>query len=182
MQRRAMTGDPSGPAGPDDPGVTLGQIAGPFGVRGWVKVKSYTEPVEDILRFPAWQTKLPGGGTRVLKPLEGRRHGEMVVARLEGVVDRDEAGRLARCDVSVPRSALPPLPAGEHYRADLEGLDVLTTTGVVLGRLDHFVETPANAIMVVIGERERWLPLVPQYVKSVDLAARRIVVDWDPDF
>ncbi len=177
-----MAGDPSGPAGGSEPRVTLGQIGSPFGVQGWVKVNSYTEPVDEILDFPAWHLRVRGGEFRVLRLAEGRRHGDGLVARLEGVTDRDEAARLTLCDITVPRGALPPLASGEHYRADLEGLEVVTTEGVVLGRLDHFVETPANAVMVVLGAREHWIPLVRPHLRSVDLAAGRVVVDWDPDF
>jgi 16S rRNA processing protein RimM len=177
-----MAGDPSGPAGPVAPGVVLGQFAGPFGVKGWVKVKSYTEPVEGILGYRDWHVSVPGAGPRTLRPIEGRRHGKLVVARLDGVDDRDAAAVLVDCEISVPRGDLPPTGERQHYMADLEGLEVLTTDGHVLGRLDHFVETGANPVMVVMGERERWLPLVPHCLKAVDLAAGRIVVDWDPDF
>jgi 16S rRNA processing protein RimM len=177
-----VTDEPSGPLAPGTPDVTLGRIAGPFGVKGWVKVKSYTEPEEGILGYRAWQVSLPRGGARVLRPLEGRRHGRMVVARLEGVEDRDAAAALAGHEVSVPRSELPPAGERQYYWADLVGLDVVTLQGEPLGRVDHFVETPGNPVMVVTGERERWLPLVPRHLKSVDLAARRVVVDWDADF
>jgi 16S rRNA processing protein RimM len=177
-----MAGDPSGPARPVAPGVVLGQFAGPFGVKGWVKVKSYTEPVEGILGYRDWHVSVPGAGPRTLRPIEGRRHGKLVVARLDGVDDRDAAAVLVDCEISVPRGDLPPTGERQHYMADLEGLEVLTTDGHVLGRLDHFVETGANPVMVVMGERERWLPLVPHCLKAVDLAAGRIVVDWDPDF
>jgi 16S rRNA processing protein RimM len=182
MNSRAMTGDPSGPAGPVTPGVVLGRIAGPFGVRGWVKVKSYTEPAEGILGYRDWHVSVPGSGPRRLSPVEGRRHGELVVARLAGIDDRDAAAALVHCEISVPRGDLPPTGERQYYLADLEGLEVLTIDGQVLGRLDHFVETGANPVMVVKGERERWLPLVPSCLKEVDLAAGRIVVDWDPDF
>jgi 16S rRNA processing protein RimM len=182
MISRAKAGDPSGPAGPVAPGVVLGQFAGPFGVKGWVKVKSYTEPVEGILGYRDWHVSVPGAGPRTLRPIEGRRHGKLVVARLDGVDDRDAAAALVDCEISVPRGDLPPTGERQHYMADLEGLEVLTTDGHVLGRLDHFVETGANPVMVVMGERERWLPLVSHCLKGVDLAAGRIVVDWDPDF
>jgi 16S rRNA processing protein RimM len=174
-----MTGDPSGPAGPV---VVLGRLAGPFGVKGWVKVKSYTEPAEGILRYREWRVVVPGAGPRMLRPVEGRRHGDLVVARLDGVSDRNEAAALVHAEISVPRSELPPAGDRQYYLADLEGLDVVTTEGHMLGRLDHFVETRANPVMVVVGERERWLPLVPSCLKRVDLEAGRIVVDWDPDF
>lgn len=174
-----MTDDPSGPAAR---GVTLGHIAGPFGVKGWVKVKSYTEPEEGILGYREWRVHVPHGGTRTLRPVEGRRHGKLVVARLDGVNDREAAAALSHCEVSVPRGELPPAGERQYYRADLVGLEVVATDGRPLGRVDHFVETPANPVMVVRGEREHWLPLVPRHLKSVDLDAGRIVVDWDPDF
>lgn len=162
--------------------VTLGRVASPFGVKGWVKVKSYTEPLEGILRYPEWHIEAPGADRRVMRLVEGRRHGEMVVARLAGVDDREAAAALLHCEVRVPRAALPEPGPGQYYWADLVGLEVVTLEGVGLGRVDHFVETPANPIMVVLGERERWLPLVPQHLKRVDLAAGQVVVDWDPDF
>jgi 16S rRNA processing protein RimM len=163
--------------------VTLGRIVGVFGIKGWVKVKSYTEPAEGILDYGAWQLAAgPGVPRRTVKALEGRRHGTLVVARLDGVADRDAAAALAHCDIVVPRADLPEPGPGQYYWADLEGLEVVTTEGVGLGRVEHFVETPANPVMVVRGERERWLPLVPQCVKTVDLDAGRVVVDWDPEF
>jgi 16S rRNA processing protein RimM len=176
MTSPVRTGDPSGP------GVVLGRVTGPFGVKGWVKLRSYTEPREGILGYREWHVLVPGAGSRKLMPVEGRRHGNLVVARLEGVEDRDAAAALANAEISVARAELPPAGEGQYYLTDLEGLEVVTTQGQVLGRLDHFVETRANPVMVIVGERERWLPLVPGCLKQVDLAAGRAVVDWDPDF
>lgn len=174
-----MTVDPSAPVGPV---VTLGRISGPFGVKGWVKVRSYTEPAESILDYGEWHVDVSRSGHRTLKPLEGRRHGQAVVARLEGVDDRDAAVALAHCDIKVQRGQLPPLDGRQYYWADLEGLQVVTTGGALLGRLEGFIETRAGPVMTVVGERERLVPLAPRYLKNVDLGAGRIVVDWDPDF
>ncbi len=162
--------------------VVLGRVVGVFGVKGWVKVKSYTEPAEGLLGYACWRLLGPGDRRAEARPLEGRRHGSLLVARLEGVADRDAAAALTHRDIAVPRAELPPPGPGQFYWADLEGLEVVTTEGVGLGRVDHFVETPANPVMVVRGERERWLPLVPRHVRSVDLDAGRVVVDWDPEF
>lgn len=176
-----MTGTPSGPGASGSRLVTLGRITGPFGVQGWVKVRSYTQPPEAILRYPRWRVQTAHDGLRVLEPLEGRRHGTQVVAKLDGIADRTAAESLAHCDVSVPRDELPPPGEGQYYWSDLEGLRVVNTAGIELGRVAHFVETPANAVMVVTGERERWVPLVPRCLKRVDLAGGYVVVDWDAE-
>lgn len=177
-----MTDRASLASGSNRAAVTLGRIAAPFGVKGWVKVQSFTEPQEGLLGYRQWHVDVPGAGPRVLHPVEGRRHGHLLAVRLDGVASREAAAGLRNCDVRVPREDLPDPGPGQYYWADLVGLAVETTDGVGLGRVDHFVETPANPVMVVIGERERWLPLVPRHLKQVDLAAGRVVVDWDPDF
>jgi len=160
----------------------LGRIAGPFGVRGWVKIASFTEPPEQILDFPLWRADWPDGGTRELRHAEGRRHGKGLVVRLEGIEDRDAALALARPDLWIERRELPALKAGEHYWADLIGLEVVNLQGERLGRVDHFLDMPAGAIMVVVGERERWLPTGRDRLIGVDLGDHRITVDWDTEF
>lgn len=161
--------------------VTLGRIQGAFGVQGWIKLRSFTEPPEGILGYPVWRVQWPAG-EREYRVLEGRRHGLGLVARLEGVADRDAAAALGSHEIAVLRSELPPPGPGQYYWEDLLGLEVANVCGAAFGRLDHIVETPANAVMVVMGERERWIPLVPRHLKQVDLEAGRLVVDWDPDF
>ena len=161
--------------------VVLGRVHGPFGVRGWVKLRSYTDPPEAILEYDVWRLQLPGG-ERALKTLEGRRHGDGLVIRFEGIADRDAAELLGGHDVAVLRSEMPAPAPGEYYWEDLIGQDVEHVDGRPLGRLDHIVDAPANPVMVVMGERERWIPLVPQHLKTVDLDAGRIVVDWVPEF
>jgi len=162
--------------------VVLGRVAGPFGVRGWVKVASFTEPREQILEYPRWRAERADGTARELRPAEGRIHGKGLVVRLEGVDDRDAAVALGRPELWVERAELPALARGEHYRADLLGYEVRNLQGVHLGRVDRFLDFPANPVMVVAGERERWLPVGPGQLLKVDTTARRITVDWDPEF
>ena len=177
-----MAESPSRATGAGDSRIELGRITGAFGVHGWVKIESYTEPLEEMLAFPVWRADRPGGGHRDLRHLEGRRHGKGLVARLAGIEDRDQAMALARQELWIERRELPALKDGEYYQADLVGLEVVNLEGHVLGRVDHFLDTGANAVMVVIGEREHWLPMVPRHVPQVDLGRGRITVDWDPDF
>jgi len=161
--------------------VVLGRIGGPFGVRGWIKIASYTEPPEQILEYPRWRADRTGQVSRELRLVEGRRHGKGLVAKLEGIDDRDAAIALANSELWIDRQELPALKEGEHYRADLIGLEVVNLAGELLGRVDHFLDMPASPVMVVIGERERWLPAGPGSLR-VDRKRGRITVDWDAKF
>jgi 16S rRNA processing protein RimM len=162
--------------------IVLGRVTGPFGVRGWVKVVSFTEPREQILGYPRWRADLPDGTSRDLRPVSGKPHGKGLVVRLAGVDDRDAAMALGKPELWVERGELPALKEGEYYRADLVGLEVVNLAGVNLGRVDHFLDLPANPVMVVAGERERWLPIGPGLLLRVDREHGRITVDWDAEF
>jgi 16S rRNA processing protein RimM len=162
--------------------VVIGAILGPFGVRGWIKVRSHTDPPENILRYSPWFIAEQGGISE-RKVLDGRRQGNVVVARVEGITDRDQAALLQRAEISVPRHRFPPLKRGQYYWADLIGLEVRTTEGVVLGIVANMMETGANDVMEVRGERERLIPFVAgQFVKEVRLDDGVVIVDWDPEF
>jgi len=160
--------------------VELGRLGGAFGVKGWVRLRSFTEPPEAILDYEGLRLVGPDGVERGLRIAEAQRHGPEFVVRLEGVGDRDAARALAQAAIVVDRAQLPETRPGEYYWHDLIGLEAVNLQGETLGRIDHFIEAPANPVMVVLGDREHWLPLVPKHLKSVDLVARRVVVDWDP--
>jgi 16S rRNA processing protein RimM len=166
----------------DDRQVLLGRIVGVFGVEGWVKLHSFTEPRENIFRYKPWTLRGPAGESTVDTP-QGRAQGKGVVARLCGVDDRDAAAALVGTEIWVPREALPKPRKGEYYWADLEGMAVRTVEGVDLGRVSHLFATGANDVMVVQGDRERLIPfVVGLQVVAVDVDARCIEVDWDPAF
>jgi 16S rRNA processing protein RimM len=162
--------------------IVLGRITGPFGVRGQVKVISYTDPPEQILEYLVWRADLPGAAGRELRHHEGRRHGKGLVVRIDGITDRSAANALARPELWIERREMPALKDGEYYRADLVGLEVVNLEGQRLGRVDRFLDLPANPVMVVVGEREHWLPLGPHQLLRVDLERGRITVDWDAGF
>lgn len=162
--------------------IVLGRVTGPFGVRGWVKVASFTEPREQILEYARWRAERPDGASRELRPAEGKAHGKGLVVRLEGIDDRDAAIALGRPELWVERDELPALRPGEHYQADLVGFEVVNLQGEHLGRVDHFLDLPANPVMVTVGERERWLPAGPGHLLQVNAKERRITVDWDAEF
>lgn len=168
------------PAAPDRL-ATLGRIVGLFGVRGWVKIQSYTRPPETILRYRRWRVHLPSGWHEY-EVEEGRVHGRLIVARLEGYTDRDQAAGLLGAEVALKVSELPPTRPGEYYWAELVGLEVVNLQGTVLGRVSRLLETGANDVLVVSGERERLIPFIRDVIRAVDPAAGRITVDWEADF
>jgi 16S rRNA processing protein RimM len=163
--------------------VRVGRIVGLYGVQGWVKLESWTEPRIRIFDYQPWQLSAPGL-EREVQGIEGRAQGKGLVARLPGVDDRDGAAALVGCEITVSRDLLPPPARGEYYWTDLEGLDVFTVDNTALGTISHLFATGANDVMVVrLADRERLIPFVQgQYVQSVDLEGRRLVVDWDPEF
>jgi len=158
--------------------VELGRIGGPFGVKGWVRVQSFTEPPEGLLGFRRWSLRVGVEERRDVRLLEGHRQGRGLVARLAEVDDAAAAAALRGAFVEVARDALPPAGEGQFYQVDLIGLAVRNLEGVELGRLEHFFDAPAHAVMVVRGEREHWVPATPRHLRRVDLAAGQIVVDW----
>lgn len=162
--------------------VLLGRIRGAFGVRGEVKLESFTEPGEAIFRYQPWRLRT-AAGERDVSGARGRDTPKGVVARLPGVEDRDAAEALLGSEVWVPRAALPPPKPGEYYWIDLEGLRVRNLEGVDFGTVSHLFSTGVNDVLVVQGERERMVPFAePDYVRSVDFDAGVITVDWDADF
>jgi 16S rRNA processing protein RimM len=163
--------------------LNAGQISGVFGVKGWVKVFSFTRPRENILRYSPWILQ-KNNQTKEINVIGGQRQGSNVVAELEGVLDRDTALELMGWEIFIRKEQLPKPQVGEYYWADLIGLEVVTTEGVKLGKVDHLMETGANDVLVVIDDKiERLIPfLQPQTVLKIDLSARSMVVDWDPDF
>jgi len=158
--------------------IELGRIGAPWGVKGWVHIDSYTDPTGGILEYEQWVLRL-GSGQRVTHIVaEAQPHGERLVARLEGIEDRDRAAALTGAVIEVDRAQLPPTGEREYYQADLIGLPVRNLEGAELGKVSYFVESPTGPMMVIQGEREYWIPAVPKHLKKVDLAAGRIEVDW----
>jgi len=158
----------------------VGRIAGAHGLKGWVRIISHTEPREAILNYRPW---LLGEDHRPVEILEGARQGKSVVARLQGVNDRDEADTLNGLVIGVERSQLAEVGENSFYWADLIGLEVMLEQGASLGKVSEMMATGANDVMVVEGDRQRLIPfLIDQTVIEVDLESGRITVDWDADF
>ena len=185
-----MAGQSAGGGGPADPAkqdsladrlVILGKIGGAFGVQGWVKVSSFTEPPENILDYGVWQVGR-AGRWQAVEVEDGRVTGKGVLAKLAGIDTPEDARTQTGAEIAVSRSELPPPARGEYYWSDLEGFEAVTREGDLLGRVDHFRGTPAGSVVVVRGAREHWIPFVGDRIVSVDLEAGRIVFDWGVDY
>jgi 16S rRNA processing protein RimM len=161
--------------------VILGRIAAPYGVKGWVRVHPYSAPTGNMLRYRSWWL---GRDERweEREVLQSRVHGSAVVAQMLGCEDRDAAARLRGSQVAVPRSALPAAGDNEFYWADLLGLKVLNAAGENLGQVVRILETGANDVLVVRGEREHLIPFIAVVVNGVDIANGVIRVDWGADY
>jgi len=157
--------------------IQLGVVGAPFGVRGWIKLRSHTDPPERLLDHRS--LRIGRGSVWRDYRVEARgRSGGALTVKLAGVEDRDQAQALRGAEVCVPRSELPPRDDKDFYRADLIGCEVVNLEGLGLGVVEHFLETPAQVLMVVRGAQEFWIPAVPQHLRRVDLQERRVVVDW----
>lgn len=170
--------------------VDIGQVTGVFGVKGWVKLRSDTQPKENILNYSPWFLKTRYG-VKTYEIVEGKPHGNTLVAHIKGIDDRDQASELARVTIAVEKQQLPELDAEEYYWHQLEGLSVVTTFGgdKRLGRVSHLLETGANDVLVVkpddesIDDKERLIPYLPgEFIEQISLETGCITVDWDPEF
>lgn len=171
----------------------MGRVAAAYGVRGWIKVKPFTEAPEALLDYPTWWLAARGSSKAVAhRVLERRMHSDLVIARLEGLDSREQAAAFNGADVCVPRDQLPEPEDDEVYWSDLAGCEVVNRNGERLGKVLEVQGTAAHPILRVASgkagdglERTRTeylIPFVPAYVLGVDLEANRIDVDWEADY
>lgn len=161
----------------------VGKISGVFGIKGWVKVFSFTGYREDILKYSPWQLR-KNGVTKNVEIVIGQLQNQLVVAQIKDIDDRNAAEALMGWNIFIDKSQLPSAKQDEYYWSDLIGLEVQNIDGVVLGVIDNLLETGANDVIIVQGEeRQHAIPFIqPQVVLEIDLAARKMRVDWDADF
>ncbi|MCJ0974911.1 ribosome maturation factor RimM [Pseudomonas sp. PS1] len=167
--------------------IVIGKIVSVHGVRGDVKVYSFTDPIDNLLEYPRW-TLRRGDEVKQVELAKGRVQGNILVASLQGLTDREVARTYADFEICIARSELPDLAGEEYYWYQLQGLVVINQLGHVLGRVDHLLETGANDVLVVkpfdgsLDDRERLLPYTDPCVLKIDLDAGEMHVEWDADF
>lgn len=168
--------------------TVLGKITSVYGVKGWLKIYSHTEPMDNIMAYSPWLLKRNNQWIEV-KVAASKRHGKGLIARLEGVEDREQARTYCGLDIAISKTQLPALAEGEYYWSQLEKLLVYTQKGELLGRVSHLMETGSNDVLIVRGNaesidrRERMIPYLPdQVIKEINLETGTMRVDWDPEF
>ncbi len=175
--------------------VVVGRISSVFGVKGWLKVHSHTDPLKNITEYPFLfikQERAQEQDWQVVKFDQWQAHGKGLIAHIDGCDDRDKAGNYTGMEISIPEAELPRLEQGEYYWRQLIGLKVSSQfegEQAFLGRVYELLETGANDVLVVracegsVDKGERLIPYLPEsVVLEVDLAAGIIMVNWDPDF
>ena len=159
----------------------MGRILGPFGIQGWVKLRTFTESPDGLAGHPAWWLRTKAGWqSAVVEDFKVRP--AAVSAKLEGVEDRNAAELLRGLDIAVTREDLGEAKEGEFYWVDLVGLAVVNLQNEALGQVEDLLRTGGSDVLVVRGERERLIPFVADYVKNVDRDAKRITVDWEAGY
>jgi 16S rRNA processing protein RimM len=162
--------------------MLVGRIAGAYGIKGWLRVNSFTEPAETIFSYMPWQLQAINNGqlSRSVEIVQGKPHGKGVVVHLAGIDDRDQAEGLKGMEIRVDRERMPEPESGHYYWSDLEGLRVEDAAGTNLGRVDHMMDTGSTDVMVVCGESRHLIPfIVGETVLEVNLEAGFVRVDWD---
>jgi len=167
----------------DDDFIEMGKISGHFGVKGWLKVYSYSEPMEQILNYKKWFLQ-KNKQWQVYNIEQGRRQGKTVVVKLAGFDSNEQAAVLIGQKIAIQHQQLPKKSKQDYYWVELIGLDVYNQDNIYFGQVKRLFETGSNDVMEVeTAEESRLIPYIEdQVIQQIDLKKNRIEVDWDADF
>ena len=169
--------------------IILGKVGAVYGIKGWLKIHSFTDELEAILDYFPWSLKL-GNKIQAVEVTDWRKHNKGLIVKVGNIDDRDQAQALVGSEILTSENSLPKLPEGEFYWRDLIGMNVVTNKGYDLGIVTDMMETGANDVLVVkanlndgFSKKERLIPyLLEQVIESVSIENKQICVDWDPGF
>ena len=165
----------------NDKNVFVGKVSSPHGIKGWLKVISYTDPIENILSYKEWFIINEGGSKKTFSIEDSRIQGKKIIVKLDGNEDRDSAEDLKNKEILVSRIDLPKLQENTFYWNDLLDLPVLDQKGKQIGKVDSLFETGSNDVLVIVNEnKERFLVpfIMEEVIRKVDLVKEFISIDW----
>ncbi|MDR3477472.1 MAG: ribosome maturation factor RimM [Gammaproteobacteria bacterium] len=159
--------------------VVIGKIGAAYGIKGWLKIVSFTESITNILDYAPWYLQ-EGQTWKPVKVDGGREHGKGIVVHIAGFDTPESARLLTGKVIGIQRSQLPALKKQEYYWSDLEGLTVINQRGETLGKVIYLMATGSNDVLVIKGEKEHAIPYLPgDTITSIDLEKGEMHVDWD---
>jgi 16S rRNA processing protein RimM len=163
--------------------IIIGHIGSTFGIHGWVKIFSYTDPRANILNYTPWQI-LVNGQWRIVKRLGEKIQGKIIIVHFENNETPEQSRLLNGLKIAINREQLPKLKKDEYYWTDLIGLTVINENNVILGVIENFIETGSNDVLIVKGEKkEHLIPyLRNSVVKEIDMEQKIVRVNWDPEY
>ena len=158
----------------------MGRFGAPHGVKGAIKLHSWSTPADNIFSYKPWCLLID----KAWKPISPilLSQGNQIIISIEGVDNRDEAAKLTNKEIYIDRSQLPKLSPGQYYWSDLAGMDVLNNGEQLLGKVAYVFNTGSNDILAIQGEHECMLPFLPETIINVDMPNNTILVNWDPTF
>ena len=162
--------------------IVMGKVSAPFGVNGWIKVYSFTEKLESFLIYKKLFISKDQKNWLEIEVKDIKLHGKTIIANFSEIVDRTQAEFYKDYLIGVPKNCLPPLKENQYYWSDLIGCKVVNLQNIPFGLVDSFIETGANDVMVVKGDKERLIPYSRETVLEVDTINSKIIVDWDENF
>lgn len=195
---QAAPGSSDEPAFPDD-AVEVGRVIGAWGIKGWIRIQPFSSDPLALFSSRRWFVRPPDGPApkaaalpRLLRITMAKEHGDGVVAAAQEVPDRTAAEAMKGARIFIARSSFPTAGEGEYYWLDLIGLTVVNREGAVLGTVTDLLDTGAHSVLRVrrpdavpgasLDAAERLIPFVAAYIDDVNLAERRITVDWGLDY
>lgn len=161
--------------------MIIGHFGSAYGVKGWLKVNSATDPIENILNYLPWQVYHQGLWSS-LTITAGKKQGKYILVKIEGCDTPETAKTYTNDSIAIEREQLPALPSNEYYWSDLIGLSVINQDGINFGHVKSLLATGSNDVLVVKNSRQRLIPYTEEVIKKVDIANKLIEVIWDPDF
>jgi len=156
--------------------ITIGRFGSVYGIKGWLRVISFTDPKENILQYQPWWINKDQQWQQIYVE-DGRLHGKDIIIKLPNINDRELAKSYTNIDNMIDQEQLPKLANDEYYRSDLEGLMVIDKSGQELGRVNHLIATGANDVLVL--EKNIMIPYIDEVIIKVDLEEKIIMVDWE---